>query len=164
MRVGRHGELIPVSGFSRVSAPTLPAGISAWRSHDGLRVTSGLHQANQPGSGEPPKVGPSWLVAVSRAPVADVARCTVTDDDLVHAVTGFAMPAFDEDNHHPGIARHLWCPVDELYRNACECKLSETTIVEANGYEWTTDDGEECRGCDYERRFGLPCTIHQAAR
>lgn len=71
------------------------------------------------------------------------------------------MPAFDEDNHHPGAARHLFCPLEERYRNACECKTKEIVITEPDGYRWTTEEGrEECRGCWYQRRFGMPCTIH----
>lgn len=161
MRLGRRGELIPVSGFSR--GPETGLDMSTWVSHDGLRVTSGLHQTELPGSGTPPKIGPTWLVVVSRSPVPGGPRCTVTDDDLRRVIEGFAMPAHDEDNHHPGIARHLFCPVDEQYRNACECKFTETEVVEPNGYRWTTDDQDECRGCEYERRFGPLCTIHGGA-
>jgi hypothetical protein len=67
-------------------------------------------------------------------------------------IDAFAMPAFDEDNHHPGVARHLWCPVDPAYRSACECKVSEVVVVDG-AYEWTTE-ADHCRGCDYERSHG----------
>lgn len=69
------------------------------------------------------------------------------------------MPAHDEDNHHPGVARHLFCPVEEQYRNACECKLTETLVVEPDGYEWSNDEAD-CRGCFLQRLNGLPCPIH----
>lgn len=161
LRLGRHGELIPVSGFSRREARTAAPNQSVWRSHDGLLVISSCDVAPLPGSGEPPIDGPQWLVTVSRKPVVGGPRCSVTDEDLQRVVEGFAMPAFDEDNHHPGVARHLWCPIEEQYRSACECKLNEVTITEANGYQWTTED-DHCRGCEYERDFGLPCTIHKA--
>jgi hypothetical protein len=71
----------------------------------------------------------------------------------------FDLPAWDEDNHHPGIARHLWCPVDPLFRSACECKVTETTVADGD-YSWTTDSDGPCRGCDYQRLTGQPCPIH----
>lgn len=70
------------------------------------------------------------------------------------------MPAFDEDNHHPGIARHLWCPVDSAFRHVCECKVSEVVIVDGD-YEWTTE-ADTCRGCEYERLTRMPCPLHAA--
>lgn len=155
-------------GFSRYvpSAPEHRArltelGQSAWVSHDGLRVVTSLVNAELPGSGEPPLVGPTWHVSVSRSSTPE-ARCTVTDVDLLRVVDGFEMPAFDEDNHHPGQARHLFCPVEEQYRNACECKVDEGLVVEPSGYRWSTK-ADECRGCEFERLTGLPCTVHHVA-
>lgn len=171
MKTGIAGELIPTRGFSRqkttrpktggaldLFAKKVPHGQSVWRSHDDLVVVSSLEDAYLPGSGEPPLVGPQWLVSVSRRSGGIDARCRVTDDDVARVVEGFEMPAFDEDNHHPGIARHLWCPIEDRYRSACECKISERTIVDGV-YRWTTED-QECRGCEYEWRFGLPCPLH----
>lgn len=68
-------------------------------------------------------------------------------------------PAYDEDNHGPGIARTLFCPVDPAYRVACECKTTETLYVDADGYAWTSPTGE-CSGCTYQRMFDLPCPVH----
>ncbi len=158
MRTGQGGELLPVHGFSRVRVALSP-GRSAWRSHDGLRVVSGLEMAHLPGSGEPPQVGPQWLVSVSRPGTCVLTRCAVTREDVERVVGAFAMPAFDEDNHHPGVARHLWCPVETAYRSACECKVSEVVIVDGE-YEWTTE-ADVCRGCEYERLTGMPCPLHR---
>lgn len=165
MRLGGYGELVPERGFSRRGATgaLLPDGHVAWVSHDGLLVVSSREMSYLPGSGEPPLVGPQWLVSVSRAAGGRDARCRVSDEDLHRVIDSFGMPAFDEDNHHPGIARHLWCPIDEQYRNACECKLTEVA-VDDDGYVWTTDSDGECRGCEYEAMFGLPCTIHAGER
>lgn len=164
MRTGAFGEAVPTKGFSRLvpRGVALPPGQSAWRSHDGLVVVSSLEQAYLPGSGEPPLVGPQWLVTVSRRSGGIEARCRVTDDDVIRVADAFCLPAWDEDAHHPGIARHLWCPVEERWRNTCECKLSEIVVVEPSGYRWTTDRDGPCRGCEYEGLTGMPCTIHRA--
>lgn len=88
-----------------------------------------------------------------------------SDEHVRRVVDGFSMPAFDEDNHHPGVARHLWCPWDEAARLAGECKVTETAIVDRDGYAWTTDTDGPCRGCLYEVQFGAeyPCPIHHPA-
>lgn len=169
MKLDSRGALMPVGGFSRHPNHRLPAGQSAYRSHDGLLVVSSREDAYLPGSGfveydpdagpvhrAPPLVGPQWLVSVS---LAGRGRDRPGDADVARVVEAFAMPAFDEDNHHPGLARHLWCPVEEQYRNACECKLTEVIVTDVDGYRWTDQDGP-CRGCEYERIFNFPCPLH----
>lgn len=158
-RLGHFGELMPIRGFSRVKR-LLPEQQVAWITHDRLLVVSSIVNTELPGSGEPPLIGPTWHLSASRPGTQAEARCTVTDEDLLRVADCFALPAFDEDNHHPGIARHLFCPLEEEYRSACECKVAEQLIVEPGGYRWTTETGE-CRGCEYERMYGLPCTIHR---
>lgn len=47
-------------------------------------------------------------------------------------------------------------------RVECECKADERTVVEPDGYRWTTPHDEKaCRGCELERMMGAPCTIHR---
>jgi hypothetical protein len=153
------GRLAPVSGFSRLRSLRVAPSLSVWCSHDGIRVLSGLHDTVLPGTDH--EIGPQWLVSVSRSGRREVRP---SDDDVRRVVEGFAMPAFDEDNHHPGVARHLFCPVAERHRSACECKLTERLVTEVDGYQWTTDDGSRCRGCEYEGLTGMPCTIHRPPR
>lgn len=75
----------------------------------------------------------------------------------------FGMPHVEEDNHHPGVARHYFCPLDPSERVDCECKESEETIVEPDGYKWqNAKDPAECRGCEYEAMTGKSCKIHNA--
>lgn len=168
MRIGGHGELLPVKGFSRYHAGSFERS-SAWLSHDGIVVISSLEQAQLPR--QPDGVeGPQWLVSCShRTGTREARRCT--DDEVMRVVEGFAMPAFESDAHHPGAARHLWCPVNEDHRVACECKLDEVVVIEPDGYEWTNDpDPGKCRGCELEAwailqdtllHTGLmPCPIH----
>lgn len=163
MRLGMLGELIPVKGFSRAGRGKLPASsVSGWVTHDGILAVSGCHIAPLPGTDGVP--GKQWLVSVSRpAPGVMTPPTHASDDDLRRVVECFAMPAFDEDNHHPGIARHLWCPQDETARLACECKISETLIVEDDGYTWTNDEDAPCRGCIYAIQFGSTCPIHRTS-
>lgn len=151
-RTGSHGELVPRSGFSRHPAKARIPGGSLWVSHDGLVVLSACENSVLPGT-HPEEYGAQWHVSVSRSPARS------TPADVRRVVDGFAMPAFDEDNHHPGIARHLWCPLDPAYRSACECKVTEQLIVDGD-YEWTTDSDGPCRGCEYQRLFGDPCPLH----
>lgn len=163
MRTGAGGELIPRRGWSRRfprNAALLPGG-SLWATHDGLRAISSLEDAKYPsGVG----AGPQWHISV--AYIGERRRATNTE--LLRAVDGFGMDVFDEDNHAPGEARHLWMPVDPAERTACECKTSERTMVEPDGYAWTTpvDEAEGCRGCDHERMttnlgWPSPCPIHK---
>jgi hypothetical protein len=160
-KLGSFGELVPQRGFSRHPVKQgILARQSRWQSHDGLIVVSSLDHAYLPGSGDPPKVGPQWLVSVSVR--GQQRRCT--PEEAQRVADCFAMPAFDEDNHHPGVARHLWCPIDARYQQACECKLNEVTVTDGD-YSWTTEDGA-CRGCEYELLSGLsgrlqPCPIHR---
>lgn len=108
-------------------------------------------------------IGPQDHVSVSRrlrrAPEADVQR----------ALLAFGMVGAEEDNHHPGIARHFWRPVDPAHRVACECKATEQVIRDPrDGYEWTnptTASGEGCRGCWYAATLGKytgrdRCPVH----
>lgn len=158
---GLSGELIPSRGFSR--APLPASGGSWWTSHDWLRVCSTLEHSVLPGTAG--EVGPQWHLSVSKSPprVGPSRADRPTDADMQRVIDAFRVPGGEEDNHHPGIARHLWCPLDERYRTTCECKLTESTVVEADGYQWTTEVGEECRGCEYARMFpSLPCTVHGA--
>lgn len=152
---------MPTRGFSVFPASFLPSPTAVmFRSHDGLAVCSSVDVMNLPGTDDT-ETGPTWLVTVSRN------GGRATDDDLRRVIECFEMPAHDEDNHQPGIARALFCPVEERYRNACECKLTELLVTEPDGYQWTTDPAEECRGCTYEKMVAAlgktaPCPLHTA--
>jgi hypothetical protein len=120
-----------------------------------LRVVSSLDLAELPdGSGE---VGPQWHVSIS-------ARRKRPKDSLVRlALRDFGLVGAEEDNHHPGVARHFWMAVDPARRSDCECKVTEEVITERDGYRWTNPTDAPCRGCEYERRFGRACPIHARA-
>jgi hypothetical protein len=119
--------------------------------HDGTTVLSALEIANAPdGNGAIPQ----WHVSISKQgarPDADTVARVLRDFDLEGA---------EEDNHHPGVARHFWMPVDPTRRVDCECKSDETVVTEADGYQWTNPVTGPCRGCDLERTTGRACPLH----
>ena len=110
------------------------------------------------GSGE---TGLQWHVSISRrgqrVPDAEMGP-------LRRMFFGADADQAEEDNHHPGVARHLWMPVDPGRRVDCECKVTEAVIVEPDGYTWTNPTDGPCRGCELERLTGAPCTLHRQAR
>lgn len=136
---------------------TCPASIegiarSAWRSGP-LLAFSTLVEADLPdGSG----VGLQWHLSVS------CAGARPTNQEVKRALRAFKLKGAEEDNHHPGVARHFWRPVDAKHRVTCECKASEETIREADGYTWTNPRDGACRGCEFERLLGKPCPLHRA--
>lgn len=81
--------------------------------------------------------------------------------ELGVALAQFGMRGTEEDNHHPGIARHFWRPLDPAHRVACQCKTEEATIRDG-AYMWTNPVDGPCRGCEYAIMSGRPCPLHAA--
>ncbi|WP_162941576.1 hypothetical protein [Desertimonas flava] len=163
----KDGALMPERGFSKASnrqSSMLPDGATGWVSHDGLLVLSTCAVMELPG--QPDGVnGLTWFLSVSRLDGDTTEARRASDDEMARVVECFDLPAFDEDNHFPGVSRGLFCPIDPQYRAACDCKITETVVVEPDGFEWTNPTDGECRGCSYEHaaaRFGQtsPCPIH----
>ena len=150
----------PTSAAWTYDGPCPSAGPSASRFRRGkLVVVSSLDMAALPdGSGE---TGPQWHVSLSlkaHRPKDNLVRAVLRDFDMVGA---------EEDNHHPGNARHFWIPCDPARRVDCECKATETVVVELDGYTWTNptpESGEGCRGCEWAAGLGRgkPCPVHGA--
>lgn len=124
------------------------------------QVLSALEDATLPRSG---KVGPQWHISIVDRTSREPAR--PSDVQLQLARCAFGMLEAEEDNHHPGNARHFWMPVDPSERVDCECKTDEVTIEEPDGYRWTNPADGPCRGCENEeamRAVGIarPCLLH----
>lgn len=117
-----------------------------------IRVISSLIVAELPdGSGN----GPQWHVSVSTNGKRPLAR------HVDRALRAFDMFGTEEDNHHPGVARHFFQPCDPARRVDCQCKADEVTVVEPDGYRWTNPhERAECRGCELHRALGKPCPLH----
>jgi hypothetical protein len=148
-------EKTPKAGtpWRRILAPPREHGVlsrSAWVL-GGQIVISDLVEAELPnGSGD---AGLQWHLSVSD----NLSR--PCDRDVLRVRMTFDMREAEEDNHHPGVARHLFLVVDPADRIACECKATEIQRVEPDGYRWS-DDPSACRGCDLERRTGRACPRH----
>lgn len=124
----------------------------SWWSLGKVFVCSALENAELP---DRSGVGPQWHISISRSGVRPSAT------DVAKALRAFGMVGSEEDNHQPGVARHFWLPVDPAHRVDCECKEDEDTIVEPDGYRWTNpNNGEPCRGCEFQQQFGKPCPVH----
>lgn len=127
---------------------------SSWwhLSPEGLVVGSALVDAELPdGSG---RRGLQWHVSVSQS------GARPSPEGLALALRDFGMTGAEEDNHHPGVARHFWRPLDPKQRVACECKATETVVVEPDGYRWTNPSDAPCRGCELAAMTGAPRTLH----
>lgn len=112
-----------------------------------IRVISSLIEADLPdGSG----VGWQWHVSVSTNGKRPHHR------HLACALREFGMIGAEEDNHHPGNARHFWKPVDAKHRVACECKVDEQIVVDPDGYQWTNPRPET-------GAKGRPCPVHSGS-
>jgi hypothetical protein len=125
---------------------------SVWRGR-GMMLISALEQAEYPTGGG---TGPQWHVSVS---MRSGRRCS--DADVAKALDAFGLVGAEEDNHHPGVARHFWMPLDPARRVDCECKDEEITIADPDGYRWTTPwSARDCRGCELQTLTGRPCPLH----
>lgn len=130
--------------------------LSAWQSGP-IVVLSALELAEPPDKQGDPI--PQWHISV-----ADVGK-RPGPKHVRRALRAFGLVGAEEDNHHPGTARHFWMPVDPARRVACECKADEDVIVEPDGHRWTNPrEGEgPCRGCSFEKLSGKPCPLHGSA-
>jgi hypothetical protein len=130
---------------------------SLWQHPSGVRVISSLVQAELPGTDG--VAGPTWHISIAR-PAARPG-----EKDVRLGLLAFGMVGAEEDNHHPGNARHYFMPVDPAYRGICECKASEVNVTEPSGYQWTNShDPRDCRGCAIAPVTGRPCPLHAGAR
>lgn len=151
---GREWRELPVPS---VIWTTRPRCASRWQ-RGSVIVISTLVDAELPG--DEGGIGPTWHVSISRLGKRPKPR------DLEHALRAFDLALAEEDNHHPGGARHFFLPVDPARRGLCECKATEQVIVEPDGYAWTNPHDVAqgaCRGCELERMRGKPCPIHSTA-
>lgn len=122
-----------------------------------LRVISSVGMMELPdGGGEQ---GPTWLISVSSG------GTRATDREARRALRDFGMAGAEEDNHTPGIARAFFLVVDPARRVDCECKTTETVIVEEDGYRWSNPTDGPCRGCEFESIAGPArrCPLHGGA-
>lgn len=125
---------------------------SAW-SNGQVKVLSSLEDAEYPdGIGG----GPQFHLSIS----LEGHRRRPRDREVRRALRAFGVRGpIEEDNHHPGNARHFWLPLDPAHRVECQCKTDEIQRVEADGFVWS-DAIDRCRGCDLQRLLGIQCPLH----
>lgn len=123
--------------------------VAAWQ-RGPISVISALEMAEYP---DRDGTGPQWHISISRRGMRP------TPLDVSRALRAFDLIGAEEDNHHPGNARHFWLPVDPAHRVDCECKETEVTVIEPDGYQWQ-NDREKCRGCELQRLIGRLCPLH----
>lgn len=146
-------------GWEQIPPPPLDGNVlaaSAW-TRSGARVISTLVLAELP---DRSGIGPQWHISVTHKGKRP------RDTDVRAMKRAFGMQSAEEDNHHPGMARNFFLPVDPKHRVDCECKEDEQVIVEPDGYTWTNPrEGEgPCRGCETQAAFGRPCPLHTQQR
>lgn len=108
-------------------------------------------------------VGPTWQVSVSDASEGIASRPSEEQKRL--ALCAFDMLGTEEDNHHPGNARHFFQPCDPAERVDCECKTTETQVTDPDGYRWSNTTDGSCRGCELAKALAgtpsaRPCPLH----
>ena len=145
---GTAWEEIPVPDVLGYFNDTIRA-VSMWESRR-VRVISALEAAELP---DKSGVGPQWHLSVTRGGLRPRA------EDVERVLTAFGMRGAEEDNHHPGNARHFWMPVDADHRVDCQCKAEEE-FLDDDGYPWTNPREGSCRGCEIAPVTGRPCPLH----
>lgn len=133
--------------------PPRPIVASAWR-RGPVVVISTLIDAELPGGHG---IGRTWNASITRL------KKRPKPGDVHRFRLDFDMMEAEEDNHHPGNAKHFFLPVDPAFRGICECKADEVVHVEPDGYTWTNPrdtDPEPCRGCEAARLHRRPCPVH----
>lgn len=130
--MGEPKQPKPTRGWEFVGkVPTGPDSIAdGWRSGT-LIALSGyeLSEKKLPS-------GVELLLPHFHVSVSDGGR-RASDDAVRSVLADFDMEGADEDNHLSGNARHFWIVADGRKRETpCECKATEETIVEPDGYQW----------------------------
>lgn len=91
---------------------------------DGLQVLTAV---------ESPEGRPEFHVSVSALTgIPTHPRRAPTDQEMEFVRGAFGMGGADEDNHGPGVCRHLWLDVGKSRQEPCACKQDEQRIVEGD--------------------------------
>lgn len=62
--------------------------------------------------------------------------CRAGDDTIRSVLADFGLEGAEEDNHSSGKARHFWLDEGRVVQPECECKRTEETVIEPDGYRW----------------------------
>ncbi len=80
-----------------------------------------------------------WLLAISAG------GWRATDEECARVLRDFDMEGAEEDNHFPGRVRSFFrlCDTRPGDPSQCECKETEETVVEPDGFRWQRERGQE---------------------
>jgi hypothetical protein len=73
---------------------------------------------------------PSYHLSIS------VSGQRASDDVIRGVLADFGLEGAEEDNHSCGNARHFWLDEGRAVQPECECKGTEETVIEPDGYRW----------------------------
>ena len=157
MRETQRTEVQVLDSFASATHLVLSAvqladwrGERRWQYHVSISVRPPLHVSNDVlalmrlatmfGAAMHGNTRDSKLVHDALAPRPLAGERRATDEEVARILREFDMVGAEEDNHHPGLARHFWrlCELrpGEVV-GMCECKEGETQVVEADGYVWS---------------------------
>lgn len=75
------------------------------------------------------------LVPQLHVSISDGGR-RATDEVVRGVLADFGFEGAEEDNHHSGMARNFWLDEGATKQPDCECKSTEVTHVEPDGFKW----------------------------
>lgn len=81
------------------------------------------------------------LIVATRQVSVSVADDRPSDDVVRGVLADFGIEGAEEDNHSSGVARHFWLDEGQTVQPECECKATEETVVEPDGYRWQRPKG-----------------------
>lgn len=129
--------------WTQVPAPMSGAGVYRMTRRGWMHAIVAVSSLDAIDDGRGGKLnGPTWHLSVSRASFI-FGGSRPTDEDVSTALSAFGMVGAEEDNHaNPftragGLARHFWLHTDPARRVGCECKSTEETVVDPDGYTYT---------------------------
>lgn len=126
----RSPKTPPITRWKYVGQFDLPGEINRAWSAGKLGVLSGFGDMEYRGV-----VVPHFHISVS----VPSEKRRPSDDEMAQVRSDFDMEDAEEDNHSPGVARHLFRPV-HLPKGTvgiCDCKENEEIVTESDGYQWS---------------------------
>lgn len=101
----------------------------------GVRVLSSIHLVPKNTDGS--VLVPHFHISATHQAGRPARACTDQEMEVVRR--DFDMGGAEEDNHGPGIARHLWLACGEEREPECPCKQDEHRLVEGARLQYGFD-------------------------